>query len=60
MNQMPKNVLICYMLETKKLKKAPLVSNDIQVVGARVHNLKNVTALLLCKDGSQLVIVMKY
>ena len=45
MNQMPKNVLICYMLETKKLKKAPLVSNDIQVVGARVHNLKNVTAL---------------
>jgi len=44
MNQMPKNVLTCYMLETKKLKKAPLVSNDIQVVGARVHNLKNVTA----------------
>ena len=33
------------MLETKKVKKAPSVSNDIQVVGARVHNLKNVTAL---------------
>jgi excinuclease ABC subunit A len=33
------------MLETKKAKKAPLASNDIQVVGARVHNLKNVNAL---------------
>ena len=33
------------MLETKKVKKAPLASNDIQVVGARVHNLKNVNAL---------------
>ena len=33
------------MLETKKVKKAPSASNDIQVVGARVHNLKNVTAL---------------
>jgi excinuclease ABC subunit A len=27
------------------VKKAPLASNDIQVVGARVHNLKNVNAL---------------
>ena len=45
MNQMPRIVLICYMLETKKVKKAPSVSNDIQVVGARVHNLKNVNAL---------------
>ncbi|MCE2655949.1 MAG: excinuclease ABC subunit UvrA [Sediminibacterium sp.] len=33
------------MLETKKVKKAPSASNDIQVVGARVHNLKNVNAL---------------
>jgi excinuclease ABC subunit A len=33
------------MLETKKVKKAPLASNDIQVVGARVHNLNNVNAL---------------
>lgn len=33
------------MLETKKAKKASLAVNDIQVVGARVHNLKNVTAL---------------
>ena len=45
LNQMPRIVLICYMLETKKVKKAPSVSNDIQVVGARVHNLKNVNAL---------------
>ena len=33
------------MLETIKVKKAPSASNDIQVVGARVHNLKNVNAL---------------
>ncbi len=33
------------MLETKKVKKALSASNDIQVVGARVHNLKNVNAL---------------
>ena len=45
LNQLPRIVLICYMLETKKVKKAPLASNDIQVVGARVHNLKNVNAL---------------
>lgn len=45
LNQMPRIVLICYMLETKKVKKAPSASNDIQVVGARVHNLKNVNAL---------------
>jgi len=45
LNQMPRIVLICYMLETKKVKKAPTASNDIQVVGARVHNLKNVNAL---------------
>ena len=45
LNQLPRIVLICYMLETKKVKKAPSVSNDIQVVGARVHNLKNVNAL---------------
>lgn len=45
LNHMPRKVLFCYMLETKKVKKAPLVSNDIQVVGARVHNLKNVNAL---------------
>ena len=42
---MARNVLICYMLETKKLKKASSVNNDIHVVGARVHNLKNVNAL---------------
>ena len=45
LNQLPRIVLICYMLETKKVKKAPSASNDIQVVGARVHNLKNVNAL---------------
>jgi excinuclease ABC subunit A len=45
LNQLPRIVLICYMLETKKVKKAPLASNDIQVVGARVHNLNNVNAL---------------
>ena len=45
LNQLPRIVLICYMLETKKVKKAPLANNDIQVVGARVHNLKNVNAL---------------
>ncbi|MGI9138609.1 MAG: excinuclease ABC subunit UvrA, partial [Sediminibacterium sp.] len=33
------------MQETKKVKKVPSGSNDIQVVGARVHNLKNVNAL---------------
>lgn len=37
------NVLFCYMAASKKGLKAQEVQNSIQVVGARVHNLKNVT-----------------
>ncbi|MEY3819391.1 MAG: hypothetical protein RLZZ425_859, partial [Bacteroidota bacterium] len=31
------------MAGTKKAEKAALANNDIQIVGARVHNLKNVS-----------------
>jgi len=37
------NLLFCYMAGSKKIQKAGVENNDIQVVGARVHNLKNVT-----------------
>jgi len=37
------NLLFCYMASSKKGKTGEIESNDIQVVGARVHNLKNVT-----------------
>ena len=37
------NVLFCYMASSKKGKSVQVENNDIQVVGARVHNLKNVT-----------------
>ena len=37
------NLLFCYMAGTKKAQKAKTENNDIQIVGARVHNLKNVS-----------------
>ncbi len=37
------NLLFCYMAGSKKIQKAGVENNDIQIVGARVHNLKNVT-----------------
>ena len=37
------NLLFCYMASSKKEKTGKIENNDIQVVGARVHNLKNVT-----------------
>ena len=41
-NQMRWKVLFCYMAVSKKGEKAQENQNSIQVVGARVHNLKNV------------------
>ena len=37
------NVLFCYMASSKKGKSVQVENNDIQVVGARVHNLKELS-----------------